>query len=95
MSSRSPGERSPSLITDEEGAGPPLLFLHALGALPFLLEFGCSPKPDIDYIVDDHLAATMPNLMLVTLGDGHHLFLRGNAARQAAMQDYLGNISYE
>src|SRR5262245_7544976 len=76
MRGSSPGEQPPILVTDEKGSGPPLLFLHALGAsgrywqgglgalpdrnrclMPDLLGFGRSPKPDIDYTVDDHLAA--------------------------------------
>jgi pimeloyl-ACP methyl ester carboxylesterase len=40
------------------------------------------------------LAASMPNLTLVALGDGHHLFLRENAACRAAIAGYLGNIRH-
>jgi pimeloyl-ACP methyl ester carboxylesterase len=76
MSGNSSGEQPPILVTDEEGTGPPLLFLHALGAsgrywreglgmlpdryrclMPDLLGFGRSPKPECDYTVDDHLVA--------------------------------------
>jgi pimeloyl-ACP methyl ester carboxylesterase len=82
MSGNSSGEQPSILVTDEEGAGPPLLFLHALGAsgrywrgglgalpdryrclMPDLLGFGRSPKPDRDYTVDDHLAALQGTLL--------------------------------
>jgi len=76
------------LVTREEGTGPPVLFLHALGAssryfagrlgplpatyrcvMPDLLGFGRSPKPDVAYTIEDHLAALHRTLDRLSLTD--------------------------
>lgn len=98
------------LVTREEGTGPPVLFLHALGAssryfagrlgtlpvqhhciMPDLLGFGRSPKPEIAYTIDDHIAALARTLDRLRL-TGQPIVLVGHSLGAILAVEYAARF---